>query len=374
MAITGKQPINVGLPNESVGSDSLFVAFNKVNTNFDTLFASASPYNNFETGNGISVNANSTSGVLAITNTGVTNIVAGTGIAVSPSSGNGTVQISVTGDANGNIIAGVTSVGISTNANRLTVSSNTSNPIISNGTFALDLASVANVAGSYTNPSAVTVDNYGRVTSITAGTTTGTVTSVGLTAVGPGLSVSGGPITSNGSFSITNTGVTSLQAGGNVLLTGNTGAITISVPSLGGTVTSVGISSNTLTVTNTPVVSAGSINVEIPANVAITGRFNLSGSENLADAAAASLLVTASYFSTGAGAETNTLAAGTNGLVKTFMMLADGGGDRVITVTNAGWKNTGTGTMTFADIGDGCTLQYINNKWFCVGNNGVVFA
>lgn len=372
MAITGKQPINVGLPNESVGSDSLFVAFNKVNTNFDNLFANSSPYNTFETGNGISVNANSTTGVLAITNTGVNQIVAGTGIAVSPTVGNGVVQISVTGDANGNIIAGVTSVGISTNSNRLTVSSTTSNPIIANGTFTLDLATISNVAGSYANPSAVSVDTYGRVTSITAGTTTGTVTSVGLNAVGPGLSVSGGPITSNGSFTITNTGVTSLQAGGNVLLTGNTGAITISVPSLGGTVTSVGLTSNTLTVTNTPVVSAGSINVEIPANVAVSGRLNLSGSENLAASAAANLLVTASYFSTGASGETNTLAAGTNGLVKTFMMLADGGGDRVITVTNAAWG--GAGTMTFADVGDGCTLQYINNKWFCVGNNGVVFA
>ena len=47
-------------------------------------------------------------------------------------------------------------------------------------------------------------------------------------------------------------------------------------------------------------------------------------------------------------------------------------GDMVITVTNPGWG--GTGTMTFSAIGDGCTLQYINSKWFCIGNNGVVFA
>jgi hypothetical protein len=55
------------------------------------------------------------------------------------------------------------------------------------------------------------------------------------------------------------------------------------------------------------------------------------------------------------------------------MMVGDGG-DMVITVTNAGWKSSGTGTMTFDTIGDACTLQYVASKWFCIGNNGVVFA
>jgi hypothetical protein len=95
-------------------------------------------------------------------------------------------------------------------------------------------------------------------------------------------------------------------------------------------------------------------------------------SEDLAPSAAASLGVTASYFST-ATAETATLAAGADGQIKTFMMVADGG-DMVITVSNAGWKASGTGTIRFNDIGDGCTLQYINSKWFCIGSNGVVFA
>jgi hypothetical protein len=46
----------------------------------------------------------------------------------------------------------------------------------------------------------------------------------------------------------------------------------------------------------------------------------------------------------------------------------------VVTVTNAGWKSSGTGTITFNTIGSAVTLQYINNKWFCIGNNGTVFA
>ena len=98
----------------------------------------------------------------------------------------------------------------------------------------------------------------------------------------------------------------------------------------------------------------------------------LPSSEDLADAAAASLTKTTSYFST-ATAETATLAAGVAGQVKVFAMFADTG-DMVITVSNAGWKTSGTGTITFDAIGDACTLMYINAKWFCIGNNGCTFA
>lgn len=95
-------------------------------------------------------------------------------------------------------------------------------------------------------------------------------------------------------------------------------------------------------------------------------------SEDLAAAAAADLGRTTSYFST-AAAETATLAAGVEGQVKVFAMVATGG-DMVITVANAGWKASGTGTITFDTVGNACTLQYINAKWFCIGNNGSVFA
>jgi len=88
---------------------------------------------------------------------------------------------------------------------------------------------------------------------------------------------------------------------------------------------------------------------------------------------AINLTTTATYFVTSGGAATATLAAGYNGQIKTVMMAADGG-DLVVTVTNAGWKTSGTGTITFNDIGDAVTLQYINSKWYCVGNNGTAFA
>ena len=99
----------------------------------------------------------------------------------------------------------------------------------------------------------------------------------------------------------------------------------------------------------------------------------LTGSEDLAPSTAASLLLTTSYFTT-AAAETATLAAGTTGQIKVFSAVAIALGSMVITVTNAGWKASGTGTITFATLGCGCTLQYTNSKWFCIGNNGCTFA
>jgi hypothetical protein len=95
-------------------------------------------------------------------------------------------------------------------------------------------------------------------------------------------------------------------------------------------------------------------------------------SELLNDTAAANLALTTSYFTT-VSASTATLAAGVAGQIKTFAMYS-ASGNMVITVTNAGWKSSGTGTVTFSTLGQACTLQYINNKWFCIGNNGAVFA
>ena len=98
----------------------------------------------------------------------------------------------------------------------------------------------------------------------------------------------------------------------------------------------------------------------------------LPSAEDLSASAAASPTKTTSYFST-SGAETATLAAGYTGQVKVFAMYATTG-NMVITVSNAGWKTSGTGTATFSATGQSCTLMYINNKWFCIGNNGVTFA
>lgn len=158
--------------------------------------------------------------------------------------------------------------------------------------------------------------------------------------------------------------------GNGVTITANATTGTVNINNTG--VTNVALTSNNLTITGSPLTTTGTFTVDLPANVAITGRLLLSGSEILTSGASVNLAVTASYFST-VGASTATLGAGTTGQIKTFMMLADGG-DMVITVTNAGWQSSGTGTITFDNIGDGCTLQYMTNKWFCIGNNGAIFA
>ena len=95
---------------------------------------------------------------------------------------------------------------------------------------------------------------------------------------------------------------------------------------------------------------------------------------DVADTAAVPLTNHASLFVTGGSGETSTLAAGTEGQIKVLALKTDGGGDMVTTVTNAGWKSSGTGTITFGDIGDTCTLQYIDSKWYAIASNGIAFA
>jgi hypothetical protein len=364
MAITGQQIINIGLPNESAGSDTLYTAFNKTKTNFNTLFTNASPYNTFNGNTGITVTSNSIAGTVDILNSGVTNIIAGTNITVNQANGN--VTISSTGGGGGS--GTVTSIGVTPVSNTRLVTTGT--PVVSSGNITIDLATTGISAGTYTYPT-VTVDAYGRVTGIANASSVGTVTSVAVSP-GTGIQVSGSPITTNGTITITNTGVTRLTAGSGVSLSGSNGNVTISTFLTGGTVTSVNITSTTLDVTGSAITGAGTITVDLPANVDVTGSLYLSSSEDLANGAAANLAKSASYFSTGATGETATLAAGTNGQIKTFMMVADGGGNMVITVTNAAWG--GAGTLTFADVGDACIMQYIASKWFVIGNNGVALA
>lgn len=371
MAISGIQNINIGLPNESVGSDSLYDAFNKTQHNFANLFACASPYNTFNSGNGISASTTPSTGVVTITNTGVTELIAGTGIVLS--SNTGQVIISSTGGGGGSG-GTVTSVGVvSASTQRISVSGS---PITSSGTITLDLATSGVSSGTYTYPT-LTVDSYGRVTSIANGASVGTVTSVNLIP-GAGIQIQNSPITTAGNITVTNIGVTRLNAGTGITLSSSNGNVTVSSTTSGGTITGVTVTSSSLNVSGSPITfGAGAINIELPSSIAVTnvtanGIAILNGSENLGTGNAANLAVTASYFST-SGGSTATLAAGTEGQIKTFMMVADGG-DMVITVTNAGWKSSGTGIITFNDIGDGCTLQYINSKWYCIGQNGVSFA
>jgi hypothetical protein len=94
--------------------------------------------------------------------------------------------------------------------------------------------------------------------------------------------------------------------------------------------------------------------------------------ESLASAGAASLATTTSFFTSGG---TATLADGVEGQIKVFTQTA--AASMVITVADAGWNAAvpGTsGTITLSTRGSGCTLQYTNSVWYCIGNNGAAFA
>jgi len=71
---------------------------------------------------------------------------------------------------------------------------------------------------------------------------------------------------------------------------------------------------------------------------------------------------------------TGTLPVGVDGQIKT-LMVAVAGNSYTVTVDNAGWKTSGNGTLTMpSSIGAAVTLQYINSKWYCIGNNGCSFS
>jgi hypothetical protein len=271
MAISGQQPINIGQPNSPANSDSLYTAFNTVQNNFTTLFNAASQISSISSGNGIDV-SNTGGTAFKITNTGVTSIQAGNNIVITTIGGTpsnvGALVISSTASGNGGGGGTVTSVGVGSNSNTLVV---TNSPIISSGTINIDLPSFANIAGTWRNPNVV-VDAQGRITSISNGSSSGTVTSVAMDANGAGISVSGGPITSNGTFTITNTGVTSIVAGPGISINQSNGAVTVTNTggggSGGGTVTSVGISTtgNNLSVGGI-VTASGNLNVNLSPNI-----------------------------------------------------------------------------------------------------------
>ncbi|MEE8598140.1 MAG: hypothetical protein V3S69_01220, partial [Dehalococcoidales bacterium] len=112
---------------------------------------------------------------------------------------------------------------------------------------------------------ALVSDGAGNLTFTDVGP--GSVTSVGITA-GTGISVSGSPITSSGSMTVTNIGVTSVVAGSNIAVSAATGAVTISsTDQFVGTVTSVATSSGTFVdITGGTITTSGTITSDLSAS------------------------------------------------------------------------------------------------------------
>lgn len=83
-------------------------------------------------------------------------------------------------------------------------------------------------------------------------------------------------------------------------------------------------------------------------------------------------LTTTTTYITSSGDLAATLAAGSSGQLKILAYANTSVGNTAVTVTNSAWG--GNNLATFTAVGSACTLQYINSKWFCVGNNGVAFS
>ena len=145
-------------------------------------------------------------------------------------------------------------------------------------------------------------------------TNTGTVTSVNLTA-GTGVSVSGGPITSSGSITVTNTApdqVVSLTAGTNVTVTGTYPNFTIAASGGGGsgTVTSVAASGGTtgLTFTGSPITTAGTLTLggTLDLDNGGTGATTASGARTALELGTAATTDASAYATAAQGAKADT--------------------------------------------------------------------
>ena len=71
---------------------------------------------------------------------------------------------------------------------------------------------------------------------------------------------------------------------------------------------------------------------------------------------------------------TGTLADGTNGQIKIFVMTTapSSGSSYRVTVTNWGSTATGSAQLQFNAIGESATCIFTNSKWYVIASNGTV--
>lgn len=216
---------------------------------------------NLTDGTGISI-TEGTSGTVTITNSApdqTVSLSAGTGISTSGTYPNFTI----TNTAPDQTVALTAGTGISTSGTypNFTITNTAPDQVVS-----ISGGGTTTVTGTYPNFTVSSADQY-----------TGTVTSVAATA-GTGISVSGSPITTSGTLTITNTApdqVVAISAGTGISVSGTYPNFTVTntSPSSGGTVTSVDVSGGTtgLTTSGGPVTESGTITLAGTLGVANGG-------------------------------------------------------------------------------------------------------
>ena len=366
-------------PTTDGGSGEALVSDGAGNLTFTAVGAGSVTSVGITAGTGISVSGSpiTTSGLMTVTNTGVTSIVAGTNVSISGSTG--AVTISSTDQYAGTVTSVATSSGTFVDV--------TGGPITATGTITGDL-SASGTAGATTflrgdntwsTPSGTyaswtltgdsgpnqtisdgdSVDIAGGtgIATVASATDTITVTNTGVTSnlSGTGISVSG----ATGAVTVTNSGVTSIVAGTNISISGSTGAVTISsTDQFIGTVTSVGSGTG---LSGGPITTTGTLNLDLDslsASGTLIGTDDLAVVDGTTTAKTQISTIPLSIFNNDSGWTSNTgtvtSVATSSG---TFVDVTGG------TITGSG---TITGDLSATGTASGSTFLRGDNTWSAV--------
>jgi hypothetical protein len=196
------------------------------------------------------------------------------------------------------------------------------------------------------------------------------------------ITVGGGPVKIIKDYTVTGSQ--------NIIANTSNNAITITLPLAPSVGTTVSIFDNGNAGTNPITINPGDAAIRIngdAGDVTVAGNYGaltlvcdgvnwtmarlaFNGSNDVAPSASINLDTSVSYFST-SGVESSSLADGVEGQIKTLMM-KNASGTMSVSVASAGWKSSGSGNIVFGTTGDCCILQFIQGKWYVIGNNNCV--
>jgi len=288
-ALTWSTPGSVTSVNLTAGSSKVTVSGGPVTTS-GSITVDVVPAN---------INLTALGGTLAVNQGGTGITTYGAPNQVLATNGTGTALVWVDQGSGTPGTGTVTSVAVTAGSNQVSVSGS---PITTNGTITVDLnpanVSLSTLGGTLTatqgGTGLSTLGTAGQVLTVNPGGTglqwstvsgSGTVTSIAVAAGSNKLSVSGGPITTNGTITLDvnpaninltalggtlsttqgGTGITTMGTAGQVLTVNTGGTALVWTSPAVGTVTSVNVTagSNKVTVSGGPVTSSGAITVDV---------------------------------------------------------------------------------------------------------------